>query len=105
MGKYAKVNPVQYQDRCKYASVIGIMIYVARNSHPEMDFSFNQCKIFDHNLKHSHEKAVLRICKYLQGTHKYVKIKGLVIRPSINIAVYCYVDEYFSGLYIVEDYQ
>ena len=64
------VNASHYQYLWKYASVIGMLMYVARNSCPEIAFSVHQCAIFTHNFKHSHYKSVLGIFKYLQGTLK-----------------------------------
>ena len=46
------------------------------------------------NTKVSHETAVKRICRYLQGT----KDNGLVLNPSKKLVVDCYADTDFAGL-------
>ena len=48
-----------------YASVIGMMLYLASNTRPDISFAVNQCVRFTHNTKVSHETAVKRICMYL----------------------------------------
>ena len=58
-----------------YASVIGMMLYLASNTRPDISFAVNRCARFTHNSKASHETAVKRICRYLQGT----KDNGLVL--------------------------
>ena len=55
------------QDKWQYASVVGMLMYLV-NSRPEIAFAVHQCARFTHGTKHSHEKAVLRICQYLKGT-------------------------------------
>ena len=51
-----------------YASVIGMVLYLASNTRPDLSFAVHQCDQFTHNTKASHETAVKRICWYLQGT-------------------------------------
>jgi len=43
----------------------------------------------------SHEKAIIRICRYLKGTQD----EGLIYKPSLEMTVDCYVDADFAGLY------
>ena len=51
-----------------YASVIGMMLYLASNTRPDISFAVHQCARFTHNTNVSHETAVKMICRYLQGT-------------------------------------
>ena len=44
-----------------YASVIGMMFYLASNTRPYISFAVHQCAWFTHNTKVSHETAVKRI--------------------------------------------
>ena len=83
-----------------YASVIGMMLYLASNTGPDISFSFHQCARFINNTKASHETAVIRIFRYLQGT----KENGKVVNPSKKLVVYCYADAYFAGLWGHEDF-
>ena len=78
-----------------YDSVIGIMLYLASNTRPDISFAVQQCSRFTHNTKVSHKTAVKRICRYLQGT----KDNGLVFNPSKKMVVDCYAYANFMGLW------
>ncbi len=63
-------------------------------------FVVHQCARFTHNPRTSHGQAVLQICcYYLKGTWD----KGLVFRHNATLALDCYVDAYFAGLWKVEN--
>ena len=70
-----------------YAYVIGMMLYLASNTRPDIYFAVHQCAWFTHNTKVSYETAVKRICRYIQGT----KYNGLVFNPSNKLVVVFYV--------------
>ena len=78
-----------------------MMLYLASNTRPDISFSVHQCDQLTHNTKVSHETAVKRICRYLQGT----KENGLVFNSSKKLVVDCYADADFSGLWGHEDPQ
>ena len=80
-------------------------MFVASNFRPYIDFTVHQCAIFIHNFKHYHEKAILRIWKYLKENSKDRKYEGLIIYPSNKIQVYLYVDAYLDRIYGWEDHQ
>ena len=82
-----------------YASVIGMMLYLASNTRPDISFAVHQCAWFTHNTKVSHETAVKRICRYIQGT----KDNSLVFNPSKKLVMDCYADADFAGLWRHED--
>jgi histone deacetylase 1/2 len=84
-----------------YRSVVGMLLYLTTNSRSELAYAVNQCARFTHSPKQSHAKAVKRICRYLQGT----KDKGMILRPTNELTVDCYVDADFAGLWQVEDDQ
>ena len=92
--------PCMYQDKWKYSSIIGMLLYLC-NSRPDIAFALHQCARFTHNPKRSHEKAILHICRYLKGT----KEKGLILNPTKSLSLECYADADFAGLYGVEDNQ
>ena len=77
-----------------YASVIGIMLYLASNTTPDILFYVHQCSWFTHKTKASHEIDVKRICRYLKGT----KENGLEFNTSKKLVVDCYADADFAGL-------
>ena len=62
---------------------------------PDIFFAVHQCDQFTHKTKSSHETAVKRICRYIQGT----KDNGLVFNPSKKLVVGCYADADFAGLW------
>ena len=99
LGKDINGKAPQRQHQWQYASVIGMMMYLASNSRPDIAFAVHQCARFTHCVKASHENAVLRICKYLKGTQN----DGLILRPNKKLKVECYADADFAGLYSAED--
>jgi hypothetical protein len=84
-----------------YASVVGMLMYLAANSRPEIAFAVHQCARFTHSPKQSHAKAVKQIVRYLAGT----KDQGMTLKPKRDLAVDCYVDADFAGLWKAEDDQ
>jgi hypothetical protein len=84
-----------------YASIVGMLMYLSSNSRPDIQFAVHQCARFTHNPKRSHGDAILRICRYLQGT----KDKGLRFKPTSDLKLDCYCDADFAGLYNVEHHQ
>ena len=85
----------------EYASAVGMLMYLSSNSRPDIQYAVHQCARFTHFPKKTHEDAILRICRYLQGT----KDKGLIFNPTEDLTLDCYVDADFAGLYGVEDDQ
>jgi hypothetical protein len=85
----------------EYSSVVGMLMYLSSNTRPDIQYSVHQCARFNHFPKKSHEDAICRICRYLQGT----KDKGLRFKPDDSMKLDCYVDADFAGLYSVEDVQ
>jgi hypothetical protein len=78
-----------------------MLMYLCSNSRPDIQFAVHQCARFTHYPKKSHEDAITRICRYLQGT----KDKGLRFKPDGEMKMDCYVDADFAGLYNVENTQ
>jgi len=81
-----------FDESWKYATVIGMLMYLASNSRPDLSFAVHQCARFTHAPQHSHAIAVKRILRYLQGT----KEKGLILEPTSDLQVDCYVDADFA---------
>jgi transposase InsO family protein len=82
-----------------YPSVIGMLMYLASNSRPDIAFAVHQCARFTHNPRRSHEIALKRIGRYLLGTRK----RGLIMKPRDDLKIDMYVDADFAGLWGVED--
>jgi Reverse transcriptase (RNA-dependent DNA polymerase) len=84
-----------------YPSIVGMLMFLANNTRPDIAFAVNQCARFTHSPKQSHAVAVKAIVRYLIGTRN----KGLILKPTNDLAVDCYVDADFAGLFGVEDDQ
>jgi hypothetical protein len=78
-----------------YASVVGMMMYLASNSRPDISFAVHQCARFTHSPRHSHEIALKRIGRYLLGT----RTKGLIMDPSESLGIEMFVDADFAGMH------
>ena len=99
LGSDKDGNP--FSEDWEYATVLGMLMYLASNSRPEIAYAVHQCARFTHAPRNSHAVAIKRILRYLQGTRD----KGLVFNPSTSLQVDCYVDADFAGLWSIEDEQ
>jgi hypothetical protein len=88
-------NGRSFKEDWDYASVVGMLLYLSSNSRPDCQFAVHQCARFTHAPKESHAKAVKRLCRYLKGT----ATKGLILTPTKDLALDCYCDADFAGLY------
>jgi hypothetical protein len=84
-----------------YASVVGMLMYLAGHSRPDIAFAVHQCARYTHCPKLIHEQALKHIGRYLLGTRE----RGLIIEPSQELKVDLYVDAAFAGLWGYEDKQ
>jgi hypothetical protein len=88
-----------FSETWNYRSGVGMMMYLASNSRPEIAFAVHQCARFAHNPKKSHGQALKRIGRYLLGT----KNKGMIMKPNNEYRLDCYVDSDYAGLWNHED--
>ena len=96
---HTDVNGTSIQESWEYPSVIGMLMYLSSNSRPDISYAVHQAARFSHNPKNSHAQAVKRIIRYLKGTRD----KGLILCPTNDNSIKCYVDADFAGLYSSED--
>jgi len=96
-------GPRHDNNEWEYASAVGMLMYLAGNAHPEIQFSVHQCARFTHAPRKTHAQAVLRIARYLQGILKYQQ--GVTFHRSTSTQLNCYVDADFAGLWTYEDDQ
>ena len=82
-----------------YASVVGMLLYLAGHSRPDIAYSVSQVARFTFAPKRSHEQALKLIGRYLLATRD----KGLVMTPTKELNVDAYPDADFAGLYGYED--
>ena len=85
----------------EYPEIVGMLMFLATNSRPDIAYAVNQCARFTHNPKASHATAVKRIIRYLKGT----RTQGMLLKPNGQLQVDCYVDADFAGLWGAEDDQ
>jgi hypothetical protein len=90
-----------FTENWNYASAVGMLLYLSTNSHPEIGFAVHQCAHFTHNPRNCHAKAIKCIGRYLLS----IKNDGLILKPSKEISVDCYVDADFAGLWGSEHHQ
>jgi hypothetical protein len=83
------------QGSFSYASIVGMMLYLAGHSRPDIAYAVNCCARYMFNPRLSHEKALKRIGRYLKATRD----KGLILNPSGSLKVDAYPDADFAGLY------
>jgi hypothetical protein len=87
------------QSHYSYSSVIGMLQCLQGHSRPDITYAVSQCSRFIHCAKRSHEIALERIGRCLKKTRG----KGLILKPSKNLDIDCYVDADFCGLWSRED--
>ena len=88
------------KEQWSYASVIGMMLYLASNSRPDIAFAVNQCARFTHCANNQHEIALKRIGRYLKATRE----NGLIMKPKDELQLELYADADFAGLWAVEQH-
>ena len=96
LGKHEDSSP--RKEQWSYASVIGMMLYLASNSRPDIAFAVHQCARFTHCANSEHEVAVKRIARYLKATKDF----GLIMKPKQDLKLELYADADFAGLWNVE---
>ena len=75
-----------------------MLLYLTGHSRPDLCFAVSQVARFIHGHKRSHEVALGRIGQYLLATQD----KGLILHPTNDFNMECYVDSDFAGLWNVE---
>jgi hypothetical protein len=81
-----------------YATVVGMLQYLQGHSRPDITFAVSQCARYTHSPRRSHEIALERIGQYLKKTQD----KGLILKPTVQLDLDCYVDSDFAGLWSYE---
>ena len=82
-------------DKWNYRSIVGMLLYLATNTRPDIAYAVSQVARFSHSPKQSHATAVKTIIRYLYGSRD----KGSIFRPPNELTLDCYVDADFAGLY------
>lgn len=83
-----------------YSSVVGMLLYLAGHTRPDIAYAVNCCARYMFNPKRSHEEALKRIGRYLKTT----RTRGLILNPTEDILkIDSYPDADFAGMYGYED--
>ena len=82
-----------------YRQAIGMLNYLASTTRPDIAMAVHQAARFCINPMLSHERAVIRIGRYLRGTMD----KGIIICPNKSKGLECYVDADFAGGWNIMD--
>ena len=96
-------NGKRHFESWEYASAVRMLMYLAGNAYPEIQFAVHQCARFCHAPRHSHAIAVKRIAHYLKGVLN--KEQGLIFTASVDHKLDLFVDADFAGLWNYEDDQ
>ena len=70
-----------------------MLLYLASNTRPDIQFAVHQVARFSHDPKQSHAQAIKRIARYLLST----KDQGILFEPDLKAGLDCYVDADFAG--------
>eukprot|EP00957_Ditylum_brightwellii_P161211 12274400-Ditylum_brightwellii.AAC.1 len=88
---------------------MGMLIHLASNSTPDIAMAVQQCARYTHNPCCIHDVAVKRVVHYLIGTkgtrEGQIGYCGMVINPTDDLTLGCFVDANFAGLWGHEDDQ
>lgn len=87
-----------FHEPWSYRAVVGMLLYLATNTRPDISCAVSTVARFAHNPKQSHAKAIKRIVRYLLGTASL----GLTMKPIRSYTVNMWVDAAFAGLHNVE---
>jgi hypothetical protein len=90
-----------FDELWEYATVVGMLMYLAANTRPDIAYAVHQAARYTHAPKASHAVAVKRILRYLCGTQD----KGIIFKTNRSNKIDCHVDADFAGLFGVEDGQ
>jgi hypothetical protein len=76
-----------------YNSVVGMIMYLAGHTRPDIAYAIDCCARYMFCPKRSRKLALKRIDQYLKATHDH----GLVLNPSRELKIECYLVMDFAG--------
>jgi hypothetical protein len=76
-----------------YRTAVGMLTYLQGNTRPDISVHVHQCARFSIDPKRSHERAVIRIGRYLLTSRD----RGIIYKPDMSKGLECYVDADFAG--------
>jgi histone deacetylase 1/2 len=84
-----------YSESWNYPSIVGMLLYLATNTRPDISFAVSQVARFNHNPKQSHARAVKMIVRYLHGTSEM----GMIVKPTGTLELVDWSDSDYCGLH------
>ena len=98
LDKYVDGDPCHKE--WEHMSIVGMLLWLAGSSLPDISFVVHQCTRFYHKPRASHETVVNHIVRYLKGTRD----KGMIMRPkSDDLKLDLFVDADFDSFHTSED--
>ena len=94
-GLGADPNDPPGKEPWSYSSVVGMLLYLATNTRPDIAFAVSQVVRFNSVPKQSHAAVVKMIVRYMKGT----TAKGTIFKPTGTYKVVCYMNADFAGLH------
>jgi hypothetical protein len=82
-----------FNESWQYDSVIGMMMYLANNTRPNITYAVHQAARFTHHPLQAHAVGIKKIAQYLKKN----KLEGMFIFPQDSLHFDCYVDADFAG--------
>ena len=79
----------------RYSSIVGMLLYLANNTRPDIQFAVSQVARFNNSPKMSHASAVKTIIRYVKGTSEM----GTVVHFTNRLDIVCYADADFAGMF------
>ena len=76
-----------------YRAAVGMLNYLQASTRPDISMAVHQCARFCVDPKITHERAIMRIGKYLLGS----KDRGVKFSLDSSRGLECYVDADFAG--------
>ena len=83
----------KYTDKWNYRTAVGMLTYLQGNTRPDISVHVHQCARFSIDPKRSHERAIIRIGRYLLTSRE----RGIIYKPDTSKGLECYVDADFAG--------
>jgi hypothetical protein len=83
------------QSKWHYSSIVGMLLYIANNTRPDISFAVSSVARFVNSPKKSHASAVQTILRYLKRTEEM----GIIVKPNGTFDLKVWVDADFAGLY------
>ena len=83
------------QSKWHYASIVGMLLYIANNTRPDISYAVSSVARFVNKPKKSHASAVQTILRYLKRTQDM----GIIVKPDGTFDLKVWVDADFAGLH------